>query len=180
MHLLYSTFHLCCAPPSLACAASEARNENSCKRKKVGKLESEVSLLHHEEYDGDSEFSPSPSSKVYMTFILIGFNPCYTLIFISLHLHIIFSYIVAHTVCIVYSSHLLFFLFCPATGFMWFPRLCFLATLAICLLHVYNICCHPQAVPFREGLCYHPLPVSPQFHIIFWVSEVLHSTKNNI
>lgn len=112
--------------------------------------------------------SPSPSSKVYITLILIAFNPLCTLISINLHPHKISPYTVAHTACAAHSRHLLFPLGCPVTDFMWFPRLGFLATLAICLLHLYNICCHPKAVPFKEGLCYHPLPVSPQLHIIFW------------
>ena len=105
------------------------------KRKRWGSWDqrSASCLLHQEEYDAGGRFPPPPYSKVCMTLVQIIFNTCYTLIFISLPLHIVSSYTMVYTVCIAYSRYLLFLLFCPETGFIWFPRLRSLATLAICL-----------------------------------------------
>lgn len=163
MHFVYLTIHLCCSTPSPACPDPKVRNENPCKRKRWA------------DCDHRSAFYTMRGTRLTGGFLLLPALRCAQLWLFLIHavpwsplVHMISSSTVAHTVCIAYSRHLLSLLFCPLTGFMWFPRLRFLATLAICLLHVHNICCHPQAVPFMEDLCYHPLPVFPQFHIIFW------------
>lgn len=86
------------------------------KRKSWGSWDQKSAscFLDHEKYDVGGGFPPPPPySKVCMTLVLIIFNTCNTLIFISLQLHIISLYIMVYTVCIAYSRHLLFLLFCP-------------------------------------------------------------------